>query len=183
VDAKLQLEDFKRLRAAEGSEQKTLRTEFKRKIRQKIDEVRQYIKPEEGTFNFAIMAVPSEAVYYEIIANPEFSEGQDLSSYARAQNVVLVSPSTLWAYLMVIAEGLRGLEFERRASEILDSIKTLSGVARDLYEKEFNVLGSHLRNALGQYDNSERRIRRIKDDLEALERAETQQIGVERVPT
>src|SRR3989338_5265594 len=126
IDSKLQLEDFKRMRDAEEKHKQAHRTEFKRKIKQKIDEVRQYIRPHEGTYNFALMVIPSEAVYYEIIASKDFVDDGGLFPYARDQNVFLVSPLTFWAYLTVIAHGLNGLQIERRSAEILASLQVLA---------------------------------------------------------
>src|SRR3989338_4318799 len=74
IDSKLQLEDFKRMReAVDERTRQTCRTDFKRKVKQKIDEVKQYIRPEEGTHNFALMVIPSEAVFYDIISNKNFT--------------------------------------------------------------------------------------------------------------
>ena len=100
VDSKLQLEDFKRMRdATDDRTRQTCRTEFKRKVKQKIDEVKQYIRPEEGTHNFALMVIPSEAVYYDLIGHKDFLDESGLYEYARYQNVFLTSPLTFWAYL------------------------------------------------------------------------------------
>lgn len=176
VDSKLQLEGFRRLREADERQRPALRTEFKRTIRQKIDEVKQYIRPEEGTFDFAFMVIPSEAVYYELIAQREFTDEGGPLEYATQQHVVLVSPMTFWAYLTSVAYGLRGLEIERRAGEILAHLQTLASSVRQFAQEEFRKVGGHLRNAASQYDEAERKLRGIEGDLTSLERAERPQL-------
>ncbi|MBI3331145.1 MAG: DNA recombination protein RmuC [Candidatus Omnitrophica bacterium] len=89
VDSKLQLEDYKRLREADERQRPAFRTEFKRAVRQKIDEVRHYIRPQEGTTNFALMVIPSEAVFYELVASKDFTEDGGLYEYAQTQHVFL----------------------------------------------------------------------------------------------
>lgn len=173
VDSKLQLEDFKRMREADERQRQVLRTEFKRTVRQKIDEVQQYIRPEEGTANFALMVIPSEAVFYELVAAKEFTEEGGLYEYAQAQHVFLTSPLTFWAYLTTIAQGLKGLEIERRAEEVLSALQTLAADIRNFTSDEFRKLGVHLRNASTQYDEAERTLRDVEHGLTTLERVES----------
>ncbi|HBH97301.1 MAG TPA: hypothetical protein DDX89_05910 [Candidatus Omnitrophica bacterium] len=175
VDSKFQLEDFKRLREAPEDRRQALRTEIKRKIRQKIDEVQAYIKPKEGTYPFALMVIPSEAVYYEVIAQKDFVEPEGLYDYARAHDVFLVSPLTFWAYLTVIAQGLRGLEIGRRSEEILASLETIASRLQRFAGDEFRVLGDHLRNAKAKYDEACDALQEIDGDLTALKRLNTEQ--------
>lgn len=182
VDSKLQLEDFKRLRGAPEERRSAYRTEFKRTVKQKIDEVKSYIKPTEGTYNFALMAIPSEAVFYELIANPDFVEDGGLYDYARSQNVFLVSPLTFWAYLTAIAQGLQGLEVGRRAEEILSGLQTLASKIRDFANTEFRVLGDQLGYVAKNYGDAMKKIRIIEGDLTSLERLEMHQSSQQEVP-
>ncbi len=170
VDSKLQLEDYKRMREAEESQRQTYRTQFRRAIRQKIDEVKQYIQPEEGTYNFALMVIPSEAVFYDLIANRDFTEEGGLYDYARTQNVFLVSPLTFWAYITAIAQGLRGLEIERRAEEILSHLQTLAADIREFSGNEFRLVGEHLRNASKNYDDAKSKLGVVTEGVASLER-------------
>lgn len=174
VDSKLQLEDFKRMRdASEERQQQACRAEFKRTVKSKIDEVKAYIQPDEGTYDFAFMVIPSEAVFYDLIANKDFIEEGGLYDYARRHQVFLVSPLTFWAYLTVLAQGLRGLEIGQRAEEILAGLQALSTKIRTFSQDEFRVLGGHLRNAAKQYEAAEGRLREIESGLGALERVES----------
>jgi len=170
VDSKLQLEDFKRMRQSDERQRPALRTEFKRKVRQKIDEVQQYIRPQEGTTNYALMVIPSEAVFYELVANKDFTEQGGLYDYAQGQRVFLTSPLTFWAYLTTIEHGLKGLEIEHRAEEILASLQTLAASIRSFAQEEFRKVGVHLRNANSQYDQAERAIKDVEHALTNVER-------------
>ena len=180
IDSKLQLEDFRRLREADDRQRPAIRTELKRKVKQKIDEVKQYIRPAEGTMNFALMVIPSEAVFYELIATKDFTDEGGLYEYAQAQHVFLTSPMTFWAYLTTIAHGLKGLEIERRAEEVLIALQRLAANIRSFADDEFRKLGGHLRNAAATYDGAERTLRNMEQGLTALERVESmhQQEGV-----
>ncbi len=173
VDSKLQLEDYRRMRSADERQRSLHRTEFKRKVKQKIDEVSQYIRPDDGTYNFALMVIPSEAVYYELVGGKDFSEEGGVYEYACHHNVFLVSPLTFWAYLTVLSHGLQGLEIGRRAKEILSELQMLSTKVRQFSSSEFRILGGHLRNATHQYEEAERRLRDLEGSLVALERTET----------
>jgi len=175
IDSKLQLEDYKRLREAPEERRASLRAEFKRKIKQKIDEVKEYIRPTEGTYNFALMVIPSEAVYYDVVANKDFVEPDGLYGYARAQNVFLVSPLTFWAYVAALAHGLHGLEIERHAEEILARLNTLVDGLVSWYEDEFKVLGGHLRNAANKYTDAKERLETLQGELQVLKRLDANQ--------
>lgn len=170
VDSKLQLEDYKRVREADERQRPALRTEFKRKVRQKIDEVKAYIRPQEGTYNFALMVIPSEAVFYELVANKDFTEDGGLYEFAQTQHVFLTSPLTFWAYLVTIAQGLKGLEIEHRAEEVLASLQMLAGQIRSFTQEEFRKLGGHLRNANSQYDQAEKALKDVEQALTNVER-------------
>ena len=173
VDSKQIVEDYKRVRDADERQRPALRTEFKRKVRQKIDEVKQYIRPQEGTTNFALMVIPSEAVFYELVASKDFTEDGGLYGYAQAQHVFLTSPLTFWAYLTTIAQGLKGLEIEHRAEEVLASLQNLAAQIHSFVQEEFRKLGMHLHNANSQYDQAEKALKDVEQTLTGLERLGT----------
>jgi DNA recombination protein RmuC len=173
VDSKQIVEDYKRVRDADERQRPALRTEFKRKARQKIDEVKQYIRPQEGTANFALMVIPSEAVFYELVASKDFTEDGGLYNYAQSQNVFLTSPLTFWAYLTTIAQGLKGLEIEHRAEEVLASLQSLATQIHSFAQEEFRKVGVHLRNANSQYDQAEKALKDVEQSLTNVERIGT----------
>lgn len=171
VDSKLQLDAYKRMReAADERQRATCRTEFKREIKKKIDEVHEYIRPSEGTHGFAFMVIPSEAVYYDVIGHKDFLDESGVFEYAKAKNVHVVSPMTFWAYLTVLAHGLRGQEIGRRAEEILAGMQAVSARLTRFSQDEFRILGTHLRNAQAQYEEALRRLRDVEESLTSLER-------------
>ncbi len=171
VDSKLQLDAYKRMREATDERQRaTCRTEFKREIKKKIDEVHEYIRPSEGTHGFAFMVIPSEAVYYDVIGHKDFLDESGVFEYAKAKNVYVVSPMTFWAYLTVLAHGLRGQEIGRRAEEILAGMQAVSARLTRFSQEEFRILGTHLRNAQAQYEEALRRLRDVEESLTSLER-------------
>src|SRR3989441_12156702 len=89
---------------------------------------KKYIVPDEGTLDVALMFVPSESVYYELLQTSD-NKGQPLDAYCRDQHVIAVSPNTLYAHLHVIALGLRGMQMEENAKRLLAS---LSGMEKQL---------------------------------------------------
>lgn len=168
VDSKFPLENFRRLAAAPEAERKALRRAFIADVRKHIDAIaRKYILPDEGTFPFALMYIPAENVYYEMIIRDEADDGPGLWSYALERTVVPVSPNSLYAYLQVIALGLRGFHVEQRAREILADLQRLQGDAWKLREV-FDVLGTHLENARKKYDEADSRLTRFEGGLEGV---------------
>src|SRR5207249_715067 len=130
VDAKFPLENFRRmLDETEEDKRRPVRRQFARDVRTRIDEIaKKYILPDEGTFDFALMYVPAENVYYEIIIKDETDLADDpIATYALSKRVVPVSPNSLYAYLQVIILGLRGLRIEANAQIILNDLARLAG--------------------------------------------------------
>jgi DNA recombination protein RmuC len=157
IDSKFPLEAFRRLHAAESDDQRrALRREFHAAIRAHVDAVARYILPDEGTLQFALMYVPAENVYYETIVNGEGLDG-DLRGYAHQRRVIPVSPHTLYAYLEVVALGLKGLAIESRAQEVVDQLVTLNDALAG-FREEFQVVGRHLSNAHARYSGAARKL-------------------------
>ncbi|MBI3324106.1 MAG: DNA recombination protein RmuC [Candidatus Omnitrophica bacterium] len=154
VDAKFPIENYKRVReAASEADQRRFRMEFRRDVKRHIDEVAQYIRPEEQTYNFAVMVIPSEGVYYEaIIREEDFTDDNSLYRYATARNVVAASPYTFWALLTVIEQGLRGFEISRQAERILQVMQGMTQDLRKFSQGEFRLIGEHLKNASRNFD-------------------------------
>jgi len=166
VDSKFPLEDFGRMVRVEAEEErKVLRQQFVRTIKKHVDAVSKYILPDEGTFDFALMYIPAENVYYEaIIRDTQAAEGNDIYSYSLQKRVVPVSPNSFYAYLQVIVLGLKGLRFETAAHEILGYIGRLQGDLKD-FEQDYEVIGGHIRHAASKYDAASRKLDRFEDKL------------------
>ncbi|UCD24688.1 MAG: DNA recombination protein RmuC [Gemmatimonadota bacterium] len=163
IDAKFPLEACQRMLQAEGDDAVRERRAFIRSLKDRIDEIAdKYIRPDEGTYNFALMYVPAENVYYEaIVRGVEAEGGSEVVSYALDRKVIPVSPNTFYAYLVAILHGLRGMEVEARAHEILDS---LAGLQQQFvhFERAYELVGKHLANSLKQYEETERHLELIQ---------------------
>jgi DNA recombination protein RmuC len=170
VDAKFPLENFRRiLEEAEEEKRPPLRRAFLRDVKNRVDEIaKKYILPDEGTFDFALMYIPAENIYYEIIVRDD-SEEDSPAAYALARRVVPVSPNTFYAYLRVIVLGLRGLRIERDAQEIQARLGRLRGDL-DKFREAFDVVGRHLTNARNKYDDAASGLGRLEGKLEGIER-------------
>ena len=148
IDSKFPMENFQRLAKAKTEEDvATFRKEFGRDVKKHIDAIaKKYILPDEGTMDFALMYVPSESVFYELV------NMDDITEYARTQRVYIVSPSTLYAHLQTILLSFEGKKIESQSKEVL---KLLRGLQID-YEKtndSLDVLGKHIGNASNQFSN------------------------------
>lgn len=178
IDAKFPMENFRKMAAAKNdAERKSAEREFARDVKAHIDTISsKYILTEEGTYPFALMYFPSEAVYYEVVNNA------DLFDYAAKKAVMPVSPSTFYAYIKAILMSLEGQKIEGRAREILAAIRAIQ---KDYNRVEDNLttLGRHVTNTynmmsqvvssftqLGQKITSTQAIGRgTKEDVKQLE--------------
>ncbi len=167
VDAKFPIESFTRMIAAETEEDRTrLRREFVRAVRGHVDAVAKYIRPDEGTFDFALMYIPAENVYYETIVKGEMElDGGSIQEYALERRVITVSPNSFYAYLQVIVKGLKGMHVEREADKILGRLGRLKN-DYGRFQQEYGVLGRHLTNAKNKYDEVDKAVERFGDRLE-----------------
>ena len=171
VDAKFPLEAFTRMAEADDDPARALhRRAFARDARKHIDAIAtKYICPDEGTFDFALCYVPSEAVYYEFLRDDV--GGEPVFRYAADRRVFPVSPSTFYAYLISVGLGLRGMRVEANARRIIEALQGLSGDL-DRLKGEFETVGKHLGNARNKWDEAARRLDRFDWRLaEIAERA------------
>lgn len=163
IDSKFPLDAFRRI-GAEGDE---ARRAFITAVKGHADAIaKKYIVPNEGTLDVALMFVPSESVYYEMQIM-EDSKGQTLDTYSREKQVIAVSPNTLYAYLSVIAMGLRGMQIEENAKRLYAE---LSGMQKQMetFIEVFEKLGTHLKNAQQSYGEADNRLEKAQNTLEGL---------------
>jgi DNA recombination protein RmuC len=155
IDAKFPLENFQRiLDTGDDKEQESLRKAFVRDVKRRVDETAKYIRPDAGTFEFAMMYVPAENVYYEVLSS------EDLFSYALDRHVIPVSPNSFFAYLNVVVFGLRGLEIEENARLLLGQLSRLDKDFGDCQET-FGTLGRHITHAHSKYTEVDAKLGRF----------------------
>lgn len=169
VDSKFPLENFRKMVIAENDTvRRTCQKSFISDVKKHIDVIAsKYILPDEGTFPFALMYIPAENIYYEVIIKDDETNGAGLYQYAIDQKVVPVSPNSFFAYLQVIALGLRGLRIEQSARAIVDTLSRLQGDIGKVREV-FDTLGTHLDNARKKYDESDKRLAGFESRLEQI---------------
>lgn len=163
IDAKFPLDNFERMVEAENEGERELFAKaFGRDVKGHIDAIAQkYIKPAEGTYDFGFMYLPVEGIYYELVSGPTGA----LLKYAHDRCVFPVSPTTFTAYLQVIAFGLKGMEFEQNAHEVM---AYLADLRKDFgrFREDFELVGTHLGRAQTKFVDAEKRLDRFDGKLE-----------------
>jgi DNA recombination protein RmuC len=166
VDAKFPLENFKRMLAAASDDEKgRAKRQFEADVKKHVDVIAtKYILPDEGTYDFALMYIPAENVYYETIIKDDSPGERSLSQYALGKRVIPVSPNSFYAYLQAIVIGLKGMKIEDHAKEVLQYLTRLQGdFAR--FREDFSLLGKHLSHVQSSYQNSEKRLEQFGQKL------------------
>jgi DNA recombination protein RmuC len=169
IDAKFPMPAFEAIAKAQTDDEKAkARRQFQKDVTIHIDKIASsYIRPTEGTVDFALMFIPAENVYYEtIIKYPD--DTKDILQYALDKKIIPVSPNLLYAYLMTVVMGLHGLQIERQAAEIRQNLKTLNASFAE-FVSAFDTLGSHLRNASNKFDESTKKLDKFGMNLSQIQ--------------
>lgn len=170
IDSKFPLDSFNRIEKAEvEADKKNAKKDFVRDLKNLINDIsKKYIRPDEGTYDFAMMYIPAENVFYEVIIKDDaFVEEKGLLSYALEKHVVPVSPNSFYAYLMAIAYGLRGMHIEKQAQEIRGKLVDLQqGFGR--FFDVFNSLGKNIDMASRKFDEASKKAERFHDNLSLI---------------
>jgi DNA recombination protein RmuC len=173
VDAKFPLDNFERMADAKNDAEQELHAKaFARDVKGHIDAIAtKYIRPGEGTYDWAFMYLPAEAIYYELVCGKTGA----LLTYAHDKRVFPVSATTFTAYLQVIAFGLKGMQIERNAQAVMEYC---AGLQTDFirFRDDFELVGKHLANAQGKFGQAERRLDKFETKLD---RAGEQQAEIE----
>lgn len=169
IDSKFSLENYNRLAVEENpAERDKYEREFVSDLKKRVVETSKYIRPNEGTMDFAFMFIPHEAIYYDLLVNKIGTIGEDTENIiqraASKYHVLVVSPTSFLAYLQTVLQGLRALKIEEEAREIqkrVDELKKHLGA----YEKYHTSLGGHLQTAVNQYNLSSKEFLKIDKDV------------------
>ena len=163
VDAKFPLDNFERLVNTQDEAERQLHEKaFGRDVKTHVDAIAgKYIRTAEGTYDFALMYLPSESIYYELVCG----QTGGLYGYALSKRVFPVSPSTFHAYLLVITLGLKGMQIEQHAQDVMAYCASL-GKDFERFRADFDVVGKHIGNAQGKFAEADRRLGRLESNLE-----------------
>jgi len=169
IDSKFSLENYNRfLEASEKTERERYETAFYNDLKLRIDETAKYVKPEEGTLDFAFMFIPSEAVYYDLLINKVGvvkSTNIDLVEYAAGKKkVIVVSPTTFLAYLQTVLQGLKALHIEEAAKKIGVRVEELGKHLKN-YEEYMGRLGKNLGTTVSAYNAGGKEFKKIDKDI------------------
>ena len=168
VDSKFSLENYNRLLEEEDEERRAqLEQQFKRDLKQRIDETAKYIRPQENTFDFAFMFIPAEGIYYDLLVSQVGAikvSARDLLEYAFAKKVLIVSPNSFYAYLQTVLQGLRALAIEESAKEIRKNVELLQKHLLN-YEEYMRKLGNQLSTVVNTYNSGYKEFKKIDKDV------------------
>ena len=170
IDAKFPLEEFQRIFSADNDDaRKAARKAFSAGVRKHIDAIAsKYIRMDEKTFDFALMYIPAENVYYEtIIKDDELGGDMALFSYALKKRVIPVSPNSFYAYLQTIFLGLKGMQVEERARDILQGISRLQQEF-DRFSDAFRLVGQHLDNSSKKFADAQNRFGKVEAKMDQI---------------
>jgi DNA recombination protein RmuC len=182
VDSKFSLENYERILSSKDSEERERWEKlFKQDLKNRIDETSKYIKPGEGTMDFAFMFIPSEAIYYDLLVN-KVGTGQvntrDLIEYAfKDKKVIIVSPTSFLAYLQTVLQGLRALQIEESAKEIRANVEKLGKHIvsfEDFMKKVHGSLGTtvnHFNSAYKELGKIDKDVVKITEGEKTIEPA------------
>jgi DNA recombination protein RmuC len=180
VDSKFPLDNFERMVEAESDDERQLHEKaFARDVKGHVDAIAgKYVRPDEGTYDFALMYIAAEAIYYELTCGKTGA----LLKYSHEKSVFPVSPTTFTSQLQVIALGLKGMQIEQHAHEVMEYVADLD---RDFgrFREDFDKLGTHLDHASKRFAEAEKRLDRFDGKLQrAVEEQDEEELVLEERP-
>ncbi|HBA36556.1 TPA: DNA recombination protein RmuC [Candidatus Falkowbacteria bacterium] len=169
IDAKFSLETYEKILNSRDAEQREkLEQQFKQDLKNRIDETAKYVKPAEKTLEFAFMFIPSEAIYYDLLVNKVGAgkvNTRDLIEYAfRDKKVIIVSPTSFFAYLQTVLQGLKAMQIEEKAKEIRANIEKLQRHMGS-YDEFMRKLGLSMSATVNHYNNAYAEFKKIDKDV------------------
>lgn len=166
VDSKFSLENYNRFASApEGAEKGQFEKAFLNDLKLRITETAKYIRPSEKTTDFAFMFIPHEGIYYDLLSN-KVGGGEDnlIQRAAGKYKVIIVSPTSFLAYLQTVLQGLKAMEIEERAQDIIKNVEKLSGHISK-YEDYYQKLGKTLETTVNHYNAGYKELNKIDKDV------------------
>src|SRR3989338_28405 len=171
IDSKFSLENYNRLLTAKGAdERERLERHFVADVKERIDETAKYVLSEKGTIGFALMFIPSEAIFYDLIVNEVGvvkANTESLVSYAAKKHVSIVSPNSFYAFLQLVLQGLKQRELEKSTKEILKRVERL-GKHILAYDEYMISLGKSLGSTVSSYNRASKEFGKIDKDVVKL---------------
>ena len=168
IDAKFSLEKYNKIMEEEDkARREQYEKEFKADIKKRIDETSKYIQPEQNTTDFAFMFIPAEGIYYNLLIYKENQldvKSADLIEYAFKKHVIIVSPTSFYAYLETVLQGLKAMQMEDSVREIIKEVDKL-GRHLGSYEEYMQKMGGHLGTTVGMYNNAYKEFKKIDKDV------------------
>ncbi|MBD3360719.1 DNA recombination protein RmuC [Candidatus Peregrinibacteria bacterium] len=168
IDAKFSLEKYNMIMEEKDKNKRDkLEKEFKLDIKNRIDETAKYIRPEENTTEFAFMFIPAEGIYYNLliykVGTMEIN-ASDLIEYAFKKHVIIVSPTSFFAYLETVLQGLKALKMEESVKEIIKKVGRLADHMNS-YETYLQKMGNSLGTTVNMYNNAYKEFNKIDKDV------------------
>lgn len=169
IDSKFSLENYNRLiEEKDKTKKESIAKQFKLDLKNRIDETAKYIRPNENTLDYAFMFIPSEAIYYDLLVNQvgtTNTSSRDLLEYAfRDKKVIIVSPTTLLAYLQTVIQGLRSLQIEEQAKDIQKRVLDLSKHIKS-HESFMQKLGNSLGTTVNHFNSAHKELQKMDKDV------------------
>ncbi len=168
VDSKFSLENYNRMiEETDGTEKKKLEVIFVNDLKNRIIETSKYVQPSQGTTDFAFMFIPHEAIYYDLITNKiGVSDDNDnlIQRAAGKYKVIITSPTSFLAYLQTVLQGLKALQIEESAKEIIKKVEDL-GKHLKAYDEYHTKLGNSLTTVVNHYNSSNKELKKIDKDV------------------
>ena len=169
VDAKFSLDNYNRILKEDNPVQRDiLEKEFRNDLKKRIDETSKYIKPSDGTLEFAFMFIPAEAIYYDLLVNEVGAvkvNTRSLIDYAFVEKkVIIVSPTTFAAYLQTVLQGLRSMQIEEGAKSIRANVEKLAKHIA-AYESYMQKLGTSMSTTVNHYNTAYKELAKIDKDI------------------
>ena len=168
IDSNFSLEKYNMMMETDDQTQREIyEKEFKADIKRRIDETSKYIRPSEGTTDFAFMFVPAEGIYYNMLI---YNVGtlqlntQDLIEYAFKKHVIIVSPTSFYAYLETVLQGMKALKIEESVKEIIKRIGLL-GKHLNSFEEFFGKIGRNIGLTVSSYNSASQEFKKIDKDV------------------